>query len=574
MSANKQMSIRLVWPAVLAALLCAAAGGRPQSVTKQVSMMPMRDGVRLATDIYFPALGAAPYDVILARTPYGRHKEDGYARFFTGYGYVVVVQDVRGRFDSEGDWDIFVNERQDGYDTVEWLAAQQWSSGNVGMIGASYLGWAALWAAVAKPPHLRTVIANMTGGEPSRHHVYQNGMFHLGNLDGIHILEGMRGGGKISNRPWHERVDHALPVSNLDFQAYGRKIPFWQNFLLHNTNDSYWERSNFSKDLETLQIPVLLQGGWFDATSGGLKHNYEHLRRSRSRFVKMILGPWGHSDEASTSSGSDESGEQVWIDLYELYRRWFDRWLRGAENGITDEPAVQLYAVNLDRWLAAEAYPLPATSYTSLYLSSDGDASVGGDGRLLLEKSDLGTEFDSYTYDPGDPTPSLWFGAPQPYQEVLQWRDDILVYETEPLADTLVVAGPITLELFASTSALDTDWFAYWRIIESDGDEYLMGGGGLRARFRDSWSRPQLLEESTVYRYTLDLRHMSIAIPAGSVIRLEIASAAYPRFSRNLNTGGHNELETEYAVAEQRVYHSEAYPSRLILPLVDPKQYE
>ncbi|UCF18587.1 MAG: CocE/NonD family hydrolase, partial [Gemmatimonadota bacterium] len=354
--------------------------------------------------------------------------------------------------------------------------------------------------------------------------------------------------------------------------TYGRKIPFWQNLLRHNLNDSYWERSNFQDDLESLTIPVFLQGGWFGASSVGLKHNYAHLRVSESPYVKLVIGPWEHSDGAFTPMGGNDLGESAPVELYELFRRWFDFWLREAENGITAEPAVQLYTLNLDRWLTAETYPLPGTSYAELHLASEDSARVSG--RLMPQPPDSGAEFDGYLYDPGDPTPPLWLGAPIPYGELSKPRKDILVYDTEPLEDTLYVAGPVSLVLYASTSASDTDWFAYWRILESDGEERVMGGGGLRARFRDSWSRPALLEESRIYEYTLDLSHVSVMIPSGARIRLEIASAAYPWFSRNLNTGGHNELETEYVVAEQRIYHSEAYPSRLILPLVERQQYE
>ncbi|UCF21120.1 MAG: CocE/NonD family hydrolase, partial [Gemmatimonadota bacterium] len=217
---------RPVWPLALFAVFTAAGECQPQVAragAKTVVMMRMRDGVRLATELYFPAFASPPFDVVFVRTPYGKRRERSYADYFTGHGYAVAIQDVRGRFDSEGTWDIFVNERADGYDAVEWLAAQDWSTGNIGMIGSSYPGWAALWAAVEKPPHLKTVIITFTGGEPSRHHIYQNGIFYLNGLDEIHVLEGMRGGGRISNRPWHSRVDHGLPVAELDFRTYGRK---------------------------------------------------------------------------------------------------------------------------------------------------------------------------------------------------------------------------------------------------------------------------------------------------------------------------------------------------------------
>jgi len=270
-------------------------------------------------------------------------------------------------------------------------------------------------------------------------------------------------------------------------------------------------------------------------------------------------------------------GEAAALDLPELYLRWFDHWIRGNDTGILHEPLVQIYLMGDNRWLGGDSYPLPQTSRMELRLASAGHANgVGGDGVLRLGAEGGAFDpvpYDTFTYDPDDPTPSLWHGSLVPYPAVLSDRRDVLVYQSEPLAEDITVAGPVSLRLMASTSGRDTDWVAYWRVIHpATGQPALVGGGVVRARFRESLATPELLEPGAVTEYTLDLGDIGVVLPRGAVIRLEIASAAFPRYSRNLNTGGHNEMDTVYVVAMQKVYHSAEFPSALLLTVLDPSR--
>jgi putative CocE/NonD family hydrolase len=286
----------------------------------------------------------------------------------------------------------------------------------------------------------------------------------------------------------------------------------------------------------------------------------------------LLIGPWLHSGEVPPGDDFDW-GPEAEVDFMPLFLRWFDAWLLGADNGTLEDPMVKVFAIGPNRWLEADSYPLRGTSQVKLFLTSAGGANTsGGDGALHFHEPDASPEYDSYVYDPADPTPSLWYEELAGYDATVRSREDILVYETEPLTDSLLVMGPVSLRLYASSSAKDTDWVAYWRIIDEQGEQVPMGRGTLRARFRNSPRHPELLREHQIYEYTLDLWHMGMLIEKGWRIRLEIASACFPAFSRNLNTGGGNETETEYVTAEQRVFHSHSYSSHLLLPVVDLTQ--
>lgn len=552
---------------------------------KRTVEIPMRDGVKLATDLYFPVGAMEDLPVVLIRTPYKKEMQelDGYN--WARNGYVCAVQDVRGRFASGGDWEPFMNEGEDGYDTVEWIAARDWCSGKVGMIGGSYLGWVQLWASVQKPPHLVTIIPNVAPPDPFYNIPYEYGSFFtLGALWWAEIVES-EATGELSGRRFYEIGDRAydkilktLPVIEIDREIFGRENHYWRKWIEHNVNDSYWERANFIEKLEDLDIPVFLQSGWFDGDGIGTKLSYLGLKKSRNRNIKMIIGPWGHTDQSSSQISGKDVGKEAAIDLRALYLRWFDYWLKGIENGIIDEPLVQLYAINSEIWLKSNTYPLPGTEFTKYYISSaKGANSLKGDGTLAPEPPIEGMEFDNYTYNPGDPTPSVRQrfkeAGRKSYDRITESRKDILVYESGPLEEPLTIAGPVSFKLYASSSAKDTDWFVAFEVINEEGELIPLGKGTLRARFRNSTHAPELLEEGRVYEYTIDLWHTGITLEKDYRMRVEVTSAFFPMFSRNLNTGGHNETESRYVKAKQRIYHSSEYPSYLLLPLVEPGDY-
>ncbi|MBI3950252.1 MAG: CocE/NonD family hydrolase [Acidobacteria bacterium] len=556
--------------------------------------VPMRDGIKLATDIYRPdAEGQFP--VILVRTPYKKEMVELQARYYARRGYVFAVQDCRGRFSSPGTWEPFVNEKKDGYDTIEWLAVQPWSTGKVGMIGASYLGWVQWWAASQRPPHLVTIIPNVSPPDPFYNVPYEYGAFFLmGAIWWADVVESeatadLSGAAlsKIGEKKYTKLL-RSLPVIDLDKSVLGKENPYWRKWIEHPTNDAYWEQTNFLDYLKDVRLPVFHQSGWFDGDGIGTKLNYLRMVSHGHPNQKLVLGPWAHTPEAHRSIGDHDFGPEAIVDLQRAYLRWFDYWLKGIDNGIAKEPLVSLFVMGSNKWLHGNVYPLPQTCFEKWYLSSNGQANTSkGDGRLTLDLPPADALADRYTYDPGDATPAPSFyeepeeEAPKVksseerkkeaeayHENVTQTRRDILVYVSDPFSQPYTFAGPVSAVLYASSSARDTDWFVRLMEVDKEGKIFSLAEGKIRARFRRSMKTPALIKLGRVYEYILDLWHTGITIPAGHRLRVEVASASFPVFSRNLNTGGHNEKETRYVTAEQIIYHNRKYPSHLLLPAI------
>ncbi len=562
--------------------------------------VPMRDGLELATDIYRPA-AEGRFPVILVRTPYKKEMSELQARYYARRGYVFAVQDCRGRFSSPGTWEPFIHEAADGHDTIEWLAGQPWSTGKVGMIGASYLGWVQWWAASQNPPHLTTIIPNVAPPDPFYNIPYEYGVFFLtGAIWWADVLESeatadLSGAAisRIMDKKFGKLL-RPLPVVDLDKAVLGKENPYWRKWIQHPVNDDYWAPANFLERLEDVRIPVFHQSGWFDGDGIGCKLNYLKMASHGHPSQKLVLGPWGHTDTPHRRVGDRDFGPEAIVDLQSAYLRWLDYWLKGIDNGITSEPLVSLFVMGADKWLHGDVYPLPDTRFEKWYLVSGGQANTSsGDGRLTSALPPATSPPDRYTYDPGDPTPNPEFyeepdvpeGETKPvksveeqkrardafHEQVTSSREDILVYVTEPLSEPLTIAGPISAVLYASSTARDTDWFVRLMEVDEEGQVFPLVEGKLRARFRNSTKKPELLEPGRVYEYQIDLWQTGIRVPPGRRLRVEVASASFPLFSRNLNTGGHNEMETEYVAAEQTIYHSARYPTHILLPVI-PEQ--
>ena len=573
---------------------------KPQyEIVKKTVKIPMRDGVKLATDLYIPDAPGKKAPVILIRTPYKKEMQELDGNFFSRRGYITAIQDCRGRFGSEGAWEPFVNEAEDGYDTIEWLGTREWSTGKVGMIGGSYVGWVQLWAAAQKPPHLTTIIPNVAPPDPFYNIPYEYGTFFiLGSIWWAEILETEATADisgsvieKISERKY-EKILKKLPVIDLDKEIFGKENPYWRKWIRNNVNNDYWTKANFLDKLKDLDIPVFLQSGWFDGDAIGTKLNYLELKKSKNKYIKMIVGPWGHTAQSSSRIGDHDFGKEAAIDLQTLFLRWFDYWLKGIDNKIVEEPLVRVFTMFSNKWLTANTYPLPETTFTPFYLGSVKGANTSkGDGKLLPGIHAKGKKYDQYTYDPGDPTPfpAFYFKTEEEekkekekvldvteeedkwkahHNKVTAQRKDILVYQTDPLEEPVTIAGPVSAELFASTSAVDTDWFVTLIDVDEKGENFSLVRGTIRSRFRNSTQKPELLEKDKIYKYTIDLWHTGITFQKGHRIRIEVASAQFPLFSRNLNTGGHNEMETIYKKANQKIYHSKDYPSHILLPVI------
>ncbi len=382
--------------------------------------VPMRDGIKLATDIYRPK-GEGQFPIVLVRTPYKKELNELQAKFFARRGYVYAVQDCRGRFSSPGIWEPFFDEPKDGYDAIEWLAVQPWSNGKVGMIGASYVGWVQWWAARERPPHLVTIIPNVSPPDPYFNIPYEYGAFFLlGSIWWANILEVNATGDitgeamrNINEKKYAKLLMH-LPVSDLDSIVLGKRNKYWRDWIAHPDYDDYWERASFLERLKDVDIPVFHQSGWYDGDGIGSKLNYLAMSAAGHDNQKLILGPWGHSAQATrTGPNGVDFGPNAIVDLDLEYTRWLDHWLLGMDNGVDQEPLVSLFVMGTNQWLQDSVYPLSTTRFTKYYLSSSGGANTSEGNGALSTDLPTGTATDTFTYDPGDPTPDpLYYIAP------------------------------------------------------------------------------------------------------------------------------------------------------------------
>ncbi|MCK5703707.1 MAG: CocE/NonD family hydrolase, partial [Cyclobacteriaceae bacterium] len=489
------------------------------------------------------------------------------------------IQDVRGKYGSEGNWMPYEVEGDDGYDIIEWLANQGWSNGKIGMVGGSYSGSVQIAAAIEAPPHLVTIIPNITPATPFNNTPYENGVFALGwgirwsnivdkNITGQEMNEKFA---EVFHKNWYLELNH-LPVIDLDKKVAGKEIDFWRKWINNEPGEnSYYDEQDYLLKIQQIDIPVFLQSGWFDVANRGTKMIYKSLIESGNNNIKLIIGPWVHSDRSSTKLGPLYLGEEAGIDLFNLYTKWFDYWLKGIDNGILNEPMVQIFNIGPNKWIYADEYPINSSEETKLYLTSHkDDKSDAINGKLIYKNSGNPVGSSSFKYDPADPTPSfsdlMKKNRLSVYQDIIEQRNDVIIFETEPLQDSLTIAGSVTAVLFASSSALDTDFSVTMIGVDNEDNIFPIGQtfGIIRAKYRNSSGKGELLEKNKIYKYTIDLSHTCYTLAPGEKIRLEIASCSFPEFSRNLNTGYNNQTTSEFIIAEQRIYHNEEYSSHII----------
>jgi len=539
--------------------------------------VPMRDGVRLSADVYRPA-AEGKFPVILLRTPYNKNGKRALetGRYFAARGYVVVYMDVRGRGDSEGQFVPYRNDGRDGYDAIEWCAAQPWSTGNVGTLGGSYLGRIQWLAALEHPPHLKTMIVLVTPSDPfvewptglplpmdvSWYH-YTSGHV-LQNMDAVN---------------WRAVYEH-LPLWTMDERA-GRFNPYWREEIEHAQLDEFWEPLRYQNQFDRLDLPVLHISGWYDDEQVGTPLNFIGMTtKGRTpearRSQKLMMGPWPHAVNSTSKLGEVDFGPTAVIDLEGYELRWFDYWLKGIDTGIMKEPPVRIFVMGENKWRDENDWPLARAVMTKYYLHSGGRAnSLFGDG--TLSTTPPGEEpTDGYRYDPARPVPFITdpsfaqIGSADDYQAV-ERRDDILVYTTESLAEDTEICGPIRAVLYAASSAKDTDFMAKLLDVWPNGFAQRLCDGMVRARFREGMDQPKLIEPGRVYAYDIDLWNTCQVFKKGHRVRLEISSSAFPKYDRNLNTGEPLGKSATMVVAEQRVYHDREHPSHVLLPVI-PKQ--
>ena len=543
--------------------------------------VPMRDGITLSADIYLPPdplNQAERWPVVLTRTPYlkANMRILESAKYYARHGYVFVAMDVRGRGDSDGEFAPHFNEGQDGYDAIEWCASQLWSDGNVGTMGSSYPGYIQWLAALHHPPHLRTMVVRVTPSDPFVE--TPTGLRSPMHLCWLHYVSG-RTNQLMEAVDWTQVYEH-LPLLTMDERA-GRRNQHWRSDIEHPQLDEYWEPLCYQTKFEQLDLPVLHISGWYDDEQIGTLLNYTGMAtRAASPAARshqrLLMGPWGHAVNTTAKIGEVDFGPQSLIDLRGEERRWFDRWLKGSSGSLvrSNKAAVRIFVMGANEWRDEDEWPLARTQWTSYYLHSGGRAnSRFGDGALSTTPPGAYAPSDSYRYDPARPVPfiteptSSQIGGPDDYAAI-ERRDDVLVYVTEPLAEDTEVTGPIRVDLYASSSAPDTDFMAKLVDIWPTGFAQRLTDGMVRARFREGMDRPSLIEPGKAYHYSIDCWNTSQVFKAGHRIGLEISSSAFPKYDRNLNTGARLGITTEMAVAEQRIFHDEGHPSAVVLPII------
>ncbi len=586
-------------PASSAQTAPGAAFARPSGaheVTVERSLMlPMRDGTRLATDIYRPKDLSGPLPTILIRLPYNKAAYRGAtipADFFASHGYAVVVQDVRGKFASEGTFRVYEGDTTDWSDMFDWIGTQTWSTGKIGTYGCSYLGEGQIIAAQQRHPRHVAAIAQAAGG-------------NLGRVGRKRQFWGSVEGGAFSisiNFGWmpvFASTDKgARPMPNVDLASFFRTLPVidmpdragsptwdWRNFLERSPDDPWWDRQGYLTAADSVGVAALHVSSWFDLAQEALEEA-EIFRKNaineRARDGQYaIISPTVHCASESASSqtmvGALPVGDAR-LRYWETYLAWYDRWLRGNERALDALPRIQYYVIGRNEWRSSDSWPVKGMKETAFYLHSKGAANTRtGDGSLSLTPPTR-ERADTFTYDPADPAPArggsiCCTGNPKDQpgsfdNADIEQRPDVLVYTGEVLVDGLELTGPMRAVISLSSDAPDTDVTVKLLDVFPDGRAMNMQEGITRVRYREDFGAPKMMVPGKVYEVPVDLHATSWYLPPGHRLRVEISSSNFPRFDRNLNTGGRNYDETTWRVAKNRVHHSTPNVSRLILPVV------
>tara|TARA_Y100001960_G_C14767511_1_gene877845 strand:+ start:475 stop:2214 length:1740 start_codon:yes stop_codon:yes gene_type:complete len=554
--------------------------------------MVARDGVALRADVYHPN-DSNKYPSLVCRTPYNkmtpRYVET--ATDLASRGYCVVVQDFRGRYASDGNYEWMWRERsethdsEDGYDTIEWAAALGWSDGRVGTWGHSNASWAIWMMLDSCPPSLTSTLAS---GISKNILDINFGIFETGRrLEWTYMMA-------ADMRRRAERIDGpTTPVEAVKRwnQVERGKYLWWlplgdiPDSVFSDLNDqlqSYYGAQNqefqhFSDVHPKVQTPIFQITGWWDRLIGTIDH-YEGLitngRKDLREQHRLIIGPWGHDATQFTGKiGPIDYGPMAETTYADLISRWYDFDIKGIDNGLSDEAPVQMWVIGEDKWRGEHAWPLERTEYTPFYLHSQGGANtVGGDGYLSIKPPMPGeSEHDKYVYDPKDPVMSLMRADSQAApvdQSPHDHREDILVYDFPVFDSEIEVTGPVSLKLWAKTDASDTDWTAKLSIVYEDGLAVNLTYGIMRAQYRNGYQNPTLLQPDEIGEYTIKLNPIGCLFKPGQKLRLSVSSSDFPNFDRNHNTGNDYWSDAELRVAQQTVLHSRQHPSHLLLPVI------
>jgi putative CocE/NonD family hydrolase len=549
---------------------------------------PMRDGVLLRADAYRPdAPGRFP--TLLCRTPYNKQRNQATAQRLAERGYLVVVQDVRGRYASDGEFrpgffSADHSDAEDGYDAVEWAARLPWSTGKVGTFGGSYEGWTQWAMAHTRPPHLVAMIPSAIAASLLDREL--SGVLRLGRvldwtINNLSVDTARRLGDPYkprtqdeARRLWVERDRLKwlwyLPLMDIPEEAMPGMGRHWRRWLEDHAADHF----RFQERHREVNVPALSVTGWYDQQIGNIKHftgmRQNGMTEQARRNQRLIIGPWTHTlADLGRKLGDVDFGPEACRDYFEIADRWYSCWLKGEGPGLEDWPPVQVFVMGANRWRAENEWPLTGTVYTDVYLHSQGRANIqAGD---LSRQPPQQEPPDEYTYDPRDPVMTLYTPAGQHApldQRALDGRRDVLVYATPPLEQPLEVIGPVTVKLWAASSARDTDFVVKLLDIWPDGFAQELCHGIVRARYRESFDRPSLIQPGQAYEYTIQVNPTGNLFRPGHRVRLDVSSSDFPNFDRNHNTGGDDYRESALQTARQTIFHDAARPSRLILPVI------
>ena len=538
-----------------------------------------RDGVTLSVDVYMPGAGGR-YPTVLIGTPYDNtmkaHVDT--ARFFVAHGYAVALWDLRGRYDSGGEWFPFFQEGRDGYDVVEWIADQPWSDGHVGMMGGSYRGWVQWAAARLRPPHLTTMVPTATGGKFMQEFPYFNGIPCLWMLGWLNYVGARTNQNVAATTVDWERVYRTLPIADIP-EALGREMPVWKEWMSHPDMDDYWKSISFTpQDFRGIDMPVLHITGYYDGDQPGALHYYDGMvRHSPAKDRQyMLIGPWDHAGTRfpQRSLGGVDFTDGAVLNMAEVHLAWFDRWMKEARYDGDSWPPTRYLVMGDNRWDSAEGHWAPVKATRTLYLDSGGSANTAmGDGSLREVNPAPGS--DTLIYNPGNPVvPGTGFDfygeRDEPPLDIryLLRRGDILVYTSDPLTQPMTATGRPEADLYFSSDCRDTDIFVYLMDAHPDGRSLLVSGGKLRARYRNGLDRQELLQPGQTYRVRVEMDSTCVSLHPGHRVRLAVTSSEFPRYARNSNTGNPVAIDTETTIASNTVHHGGRCASALLLPVL------
>ncbi len=553
--------------------------------------VPMRDGINLSADIWLPpsSRGSGPWPALLLRTIYDNQEARyiGWAREFTNRGYAVIMQDCRGRGDSDGDWIPYVCELYDGYDTHQWIGEQDWCDGNLGTFGLSYPGFTQTLPATLRSKYLKAV-APIASQQDNYGHHRVNGVIHHNVAFAFLNMLGRSMQYESLKHFDQDTFFFELPIDTA-MEKVSNTHPYYKGVMEHEQYDEWWSSYSLRDKYPEMAIPSLFITGWFDSLSnenfklfnGWTKKAKTEDARSKT---KLIIGPWSHQiapwgrvPMGKNGEYADRTfGKQALSDVIEMHMHWYDQRLKGIDTGVDEEAPIKLFVMGKNTWRDEYEWPLERTEWTKFYLSSAGNA-VDGGGGLHPEIKTSDRTSDSFIYDPGDPVPSLGsqyqtydFCGPHDRSHI-QRRPDVLTFTTDVLTEDMEITGPISATIWASSDAKDTDFTATLTDLEPDGKAIALCEGIVRARFRNGTENPQMMVPGEIYKFEIDMWNTSNSFIKGHRIRIEISSSNFPRYNRNLNSGNPIASDIDITLANQTVYHGIQYPSYINLPVI-PKR--